>query len=64
MFGRTISHYAVLEQIGAGVPNVQANFSATGVTFVNDTSAAIAVYTQDGNIAGTASGRNEAVSCF
>jgi PEP-CTERM motif-containing protein len=37
------------------VPNVQANFSATGVTFVNDTSDAIAVFTQDGNIAGTAS---------
>jgi hypothetical protein len=36
------------------VPNVQANFSATGVTFVNDTSDAIAVYAQDGNIAGTA----------
>jgi hypothetical protein len=36
------------------VPNVQANFSATGITFVNDTSDAIAVYTQDGNIAGTA----------
>ena len=36
------------------VPNVQANFSATGVTFVNDTSDAIAVFTQDGNIAGTA----------
>lgn len=36
------------------VPNVQMNFSATGVTFVNDTSDAIAVFTQDGNIAGTA----------
>ena len=36
------------------VPNVQANFSATGVTFVNGTSEAIAVYTPDGNIAGTA----------
>jgi len=36
------------------VLNVQANFSATGVTFVNDTSDAIAVFTQDGNIAGTA----------
>jgi len=36
------------------VPNVQVNFSATGVTFVNDTSDAIAVFTQDGNIAGTA----------
>ena len=36
------------------VANVQANFSATGVTFVNGTSEAIAVYTPDGNIAGTA----------
>jgi hypothetical protein len=36
------------------VANVQANFSATGVTFVNGTSDAIAVYTPDGNIAGTA----------
>lgn len=35
------------------VPNVQANFSATGVTFVNGTSDAIAVYTEDGNIQGT-----------
>jgi hypothetical protein len=37
------------------VPNVQANFSASGdsVTFVNGTSGAIAVYTQDGNIEGT-----------
>jgi len=36
------------------VPNVQANFSSTGVTFVNGTADAIAVFTQDGNIAGTA----------
>lgn len=36
------------------VANVQVNFSATGVTFVNDTADAIAVFTQDGNIAGTA----------
>jgi hypothetical protein len=36
------------------VPNVQANFSATGVTFVNGTSGSIAVFTTDGNI-GTAS---------
>jgi hypothetical protein len=35
------------------VPNVQVNFSATGVTFVNGTSEAIAVFTQDGNIPGT-----------
>lgn len=36
------------------VPNVQANFSATGVTFVNGTSGSIAVFTEDGNIQGTA----------
>jgi hypothetical protein len=38
------------------VANVQANFSPSGVTvtFVNGTSDAIAVYTPDGNIAGTA----------
>jgi hypothetical protein len=32
--------------------NVQANFSATGVTFVNGTSSPIAVFTEDGNIQG------------
>jgi hypothetical protein len=36
------------------VANVQANFSATGVTFVNGNSTGIAVFTEDGNIAGTA----------
>jgi len=35
------------------VPNVQANFSATGVTFVNGTSSSIALFTEDGNIQGT-----------
>ena len=34
------------------VPDVQANFSATGVTFVNGTSNNIAVFTEDGNIQG------------
>jgi hypothetical protein len=35
------------------VPNVQANFLATaGVTFVNGTSATIAIFTADGNIQG------------
>jgi hypothetical protein len=32
--------------------NVQANFSATGVTFVNGNSTGIAVFTEDGNIQG------------
>jgi hypothetical protein len=36
------------------VPNVQANFTATGVTFINGTSSSIAVFTEDGNIQGTA----------
>ena len=36
------------------VANVQANFSASGVTFINGTSDAIAVFTEDGNIQGTA----------
>jgi len=35
------------------VLNVQANFSASGVTFVNGTSDTIAVFTEDGNIQGT-----------
>jgi hypothetical protein len=34
------------------VPNVQANFGASGVTFVNGTSANIAIFTADGNIQG------------
>jgi PEP-CTERM motif len=34
------------------VPDVQANFSATGVTFVNGTSSSIAIFTEDGNIQG------------
>jgi PEP-CTERM motif len=33
--------------------NVQANFSATGVTFVNGNSTAIAVFTEHGNIQGS-----------
>lgn len=32
--------------------NVQANFSATGVTFINGNSTGIAVFTEDGNIQG------------
>ena len=36
------------------VPGVQAIFSATGVTFVNGTASSIAVYTTDGNLAGSA----------
>jgi hypothetical protein len=36
------------------VLNVQVNFSASGVTFINGTSDAIAVFTEDGNIQGTA----------
>jgi hypothetical protein len=35
------------------LPNVQANFSATGVTFVNGTSGPIAVFTEDGNLQGS-----------
>jgi hypothetical protein len=35
------------------VPNVEANFAASGVTFVNGTSSPIAVFTEDGNIQGT-----------
>lgn len=35
------------------VPNVQANFSANSVTFVNSNSTGIAVFTEDGNIQGT-----------
>jgi hypothetical protein len=34
------------------VPNVTASFSATGVTFVNTSSAAVTVFTEDGNIQG------------
>jgi hypothetical protein len=37
------------------VTNVQANFSATGVTFVNGNSSPIAIFTEDGNLSGTVS---------
>jgi len=38
--------------LSQNVPNVTANFSATGVTFVNTSSTAVAVFTEDGNIQG------------
>jgi hypothetical protein len=45
----TGSGYSGLQDLA----NVTATFSATGVTFANDNSTAIAVFTEDGNIQGT-----------
>jgi hypothetical protein len=45
----TGSGYSGLQDLA----NVTATFSATGVTFGNDNSTAIAVFTEDGNIQGT-----------